>query len=178
MVDGGEYADNEQSEPDLEGRAREGRGDGGEADANEEHAHHALAAPLVGEPAGGQREYAEGEEAGRGVFQQLGVAEPPFAVQRQRRHRGEDQREQVVEKMTDVEQQEVQALAHEGLPRAGVGRPRGAKLPPPRSGGNHCCGRTGPGPPHTCGGLGRTPANVPQRAAHAANERSQPRGKA
>ena len=126
MVDGGEHADHEQAEPDLEGRARERRGDGGEADADEEHAHHALAAPLVGEPAGGQREHAEGEEAGRGVFQELGVAEPPFAMQRQRRHRGEDQREQVVEKVADVEQQEVQALAHEDLPGAGHVRPRGA----------------------------------------------------
>ena len=33
-------------------------------------------------------------------------------MQRQRRHGREDQREQVIEEMPDVEQQEVQALAH------------------------------------------------------------------
>ena len=95
-------------------RAKAG-GDRGEADADEEHAHHALAAPLVGEPAGGQREHAEREEAGRGVFQEIGIAQAPLAMQRQRRHGGEDQREQVVEEVADIEQQEMQALAHERL---------------------------------------------------------------
>ena len=83
--------------------------------ADEEHAHHAVAAPLVGDPAGGKREYAEGEETGRGVLQELGIAQAPLAMQRERRHRGEDQREQMVEVMADIEQQEMQALAHKRL---------------------------------------------------------------
>ncbi len=92
-------------------------------DADEEHAHHALAAPLVRDPAGRQREHAEREEPGCCVFQEVGIAQAPLAVQRQRRHGGEDQREQVVQEVSEVEQQEVQAVAHEGSPWPDVGRP-------------------------------------------------------
>ena len=59
-------------------------------------------------------------EAGRGVFQQVSITEPPLAIESQRRYRGEDQREQVVEEVADVEQQEMQALAHGVLPGTGV----------------------------------------------------------
>ena len=101
---------------DLQRRAGERGADGGKADADEEHAHHAIAAPAVGEPAGGQGEHAEGEEAGRGVLQQVAVAEPPLAVQGERGDGGKDQREQMIEEMPDVEQQEVQSIAHAGSP--------------------------------------------------------------
>ena len=85
----------------------------------------------------GQREHAEGEEARRGVFQQVGVAEAPLAMQRQRRDRCKDQREKVVEEMADVEQQEMQALAHGRLlgPQGRIARFR-VKLPVSRAWGN------------------------------------------
>ena len=123
VVDRGKHADHEQADADLQRRAREGRGNRGEPDADEEHAHHALAAPLVREPAGRQREHAEREEPGCCVFQEIGIAEAPLAVQRKRRHGGEDQREQMIQEVPEVEQQEVQALAHEGSPWPDVGRP-------------------------------------------------------
>ena len=59
----------------------------------------------------GQREQAEGEEAGRRVFQQIAVAQAPFAGQRQRRDGREDQREHVIEKVADVQEQKVDAIA-------------------------------------------------------------------
>ncbi len=122
MIDGGKDAEDEKASADLKRRAGEGGGNGCTADADKVGAHHAVAAPLVGKPAGRQREHAECDEAGRGVSEQVGVAEAPIAVQRQRRHRGEDQHEEMIEEVADVEQQKVQALAHMRAPWAGVDR--------------------------------------------------------
>jgi len=131
VIYGGEQADREQAEADLQGRARERRGKRSKADADEERRHHTLAAPLVGEPPGGQREYAEGKEAGRGVFDEVAITEAPFAIECERRYRGEDQREQMIEEVADIEQQEMQALTHELLlGPALVGRALAAKLAP------------------------------------------------
>jgi hypothetical protein len=110
MIDRREHADDEQADADLQGRLRKSGGDRGEADADEEHAHHALAAPFVGEPPGRQGEQAEGEEAGSGIGEQIAVADAPLAAERQRRHGGEDQGEQVIEEMADVEQQELRTV--------------------------------------------------------------------
>ena len=78
---------------------------------DEEHDHHAVAAPAVGQPACGQGEQAEGEESRRRVDQQLRIADAPLAVQRQSGDRCEDQREQMIQEMPEVEQQEVGAIA-------------------------------------------------------------------
>ena len=116
MVDRGEHADHEQPDPDLQRRLRKSGRDRGEPDADEEHDHHALAAPFVREPAGRIREHAEREEAGRRVFEQFAVAELPFARERQRRDGREDQREQMIEEVPDVEEQEMRAIAIHGCP--------------------------------------------------------------
>jgi type VI secretion system protein ImpG len=105
-----------QAQGELQGRPRKGGDDGGKPDADEEHAHHALAAPFVGEPARRIRKHPEREEARRRVFEKLAVAEPPFARERERRDRREDQREQVIEEMPDVEKQEMRAIAIHGYP--------------------------------------------------------------
>jgi hypothetical protein len=74
-----------------------------------------IAVPLVGDPAGRQRKQAKRQEARRCKLQQVGIAQPPLAMQGKRGHRRKDQSEQVVEKMPNVEQQKMQALAHERL---------------------------------------------------------------
>ena len=114
MIDRGENADHEQADPDLQRRLRKAGRDRGEPDPDEEHDHHALAAPFVGEPSRRIREDPEREEAGRRVFQKLAVGEIPFARERERRDGGEDQREQVIEKVPDVEKQEMRAIAIHG----------------------------------------------------------------
>ena len=111
MVDRREYADRKQPDTDLQRRLRKPGRHGGKPDADEEQHHHSLAAPFVGEPAGRIGEHPEREETGRGVFEQFAVAQVPFARQRQRRDRREDQREQVIEKVSDVEEQEMRAIA-------------------------------------------------------------------
>ena len=120
MIDRGEHADHEQPDADLQRRLGQSGRDRGEPDADEEHHHHAFAAPFVGEPAGRIGEHPEGEEAGRRVFEQIAVAEPPFADERERRDRREDQREQVIEEVPDVEEQEMRAIAVHASP-CGVG---------------------------------------------------------
>ncbi len=64
----------------------------------------------------GQREQPEREEARRRVFQQTRHScRPHSRVQRERRHGGEDQREQVVEEVPDVQKQEMTAVAIHGF---------------------------------------------------------------
>ena len=110
MIDRREDADDEEPGADLQRALGEAGGDGGEADADKEDAHHAVAAPLVRQPAGRQREEAKGEEAGCGIGQERGIADIPLAAQRQGGDRGEDQHKEVVEKVADVEQQKVCAV--------------------------------------------------------------------
>ena len=124
MVDRREHADHEQSDPDLQRRLGKSGRDRGDPDADEEHDHHAFAAPSIGEPARRIRENSEREEAGRRIFEKIAVAQVPLACQRQRRHGREDQREQMIEKVPDIQEQEMRAVAihrssHLG-PRVGV----------------------------------------------------------
>ena len=122
MIDRREDADDEQADADLQRRLGNRRCQRGEPDADEEHHHHAMPAPFVGEPACRQRKYSEREEARGRVFQQVGVAEAPFPRQRQRRDGGEYQREQMVEEMADVEQQELHPVTrHFLVPRNFLG---------------------------------------------------------
>jgi len=116
VIDGSEDADREQADADLQRRLRQGREDGRQADADEEYGHHTVPVPFVGKPAGRQREQAEGKESRRRVGQQRTVTQPPFPGQRERRHGGEDQHEQVVEEMSDVQEQEMQSVSGHGQP--------------------------------------------------------------
>ena len=65
MIDGGEYAERKQRKAEHVKRRRESRGDQRHAAADIEREHQVAAAPAVAEPAGRQREQAEGDE-GRG----------------------------------------------------------------------------------------------------------------
>ncbi|MFB3054177.1 MAG: hypothetical protein ACE1ZY_02525 [Alphaproteobacteria bacterium] len=124
VVYGREHTDHEQADAHLQGRCGEAGGKRGQADAKEKHAHHAIAAPFIGEPAGGQREEAECKEAGRCIGQKLGVSDPPFPIKHQRRDGGENEGEQVVEEMTDVQQQKVQTIPDHELVLSIDGRAR------------------------------------------------------
>ena len=90
----------------------------GQADADEEHRHHAFAAPLVRDPACRQRKQPERQKPRRRVFQQVRIADAPFAGQRQRRDGGEDQCEHVVEEVTHIQEKEVTAVPIHGGPGA------------------------------------------------------------
>jgi hypothetical protein len=92
MIDGGKDAQDEQCDSDLQRRVRIGRQDRGNADADEEDGHHAVPTPAVGKPPRRQGEQTEGDESGRRVVDQLLVAHAPFARQRKRCHRRENQR--------------------------------------------------------------------------------------
>ena len=89
-----------------------GRCNGSKADANEEHGDHAFTTPAVRQPAHGKGEQAESNEARRRIWNEFGIAHPPLPGENQRCHRGEYQREQVIEKMTDVQEEEVEAVFH------------------------------------------------------------------
>ena len=111
MVDRGEHPDREQPQRDLDGGARQRRGDRARPDADEEDHHHPFPAPLVRDPSGRDGADPERDEPRRGVGDERRVAHAPLLGEPQRRHRREDQHEEVVEEMPDVEEQEVQAIA-------------------------------------------------------------------
>ena len=111
VVDGGEHTHGEQSQRDLHRRVRQRRQDRAHADADEEDDDHAGPAPLVRHPSGRNRTDPERDEPRRGVRDQRRVAHVPLFGKPQRRHRGEDQHEEMVEEMPEVEEKEVQAVA-------------------------------------------------------------------
>ena len=108
VIDGREHADEEQTDANLQRCSREAGEDRADADAGEEHRHHALAAPAVGQPAGGQGKGAEGDEARRRVDDELRVAEPEYRRQREGRYRRVYEDEQVVVEVAQVQEQELQ----------------------------------------------------------------------
>jgi hypothetical protein len=111
-IDCRKSADGKQPNGDLQRRVRQGGCHRRQANTDKEDAHHPFAAPFVGKPTGRQREQTKGQEARGGVLQEVGIAQAPVAIQSQCRHGGKDQREQVIEKMAEVEEEKMQALAH------------------------------------------------------------------
>jgi hypothetical protein len=81
-----------------------------QAAADVEHYHHVAAAPAVGEPAGGQREDAEGEERCRAECEQFGVR--PAVDRFEADHHGrEDQHYIVVDRVRKVVEADAKAAA-------------------------------------------------------------------
>ena len=111
VVDGGEHPHGQQSQRDLHRRVRQRRQDRARADADEEDHDHSGPAPLVRHPSGRNRTDPERDEPRRGVRDERRVAHVPLFGKPQRRHRGEDQHEEMVEEMPEVEEKEVQAVA-------------------------------------------------------------------
>ena len=114
VVDRGEHADGQQPRADLERRVGEPGGEGAGPDAEEEDAHHPLAAPLVAEPPGQEREGPERNEAGRPVWDQVVIGQVPGLGQEERRHGGEDQHGEMVEQVPDIQEQELRREAGHG----------------------------------------------------------------
>ena len=73
-------------------------------------AHHAVLAPLIGNPARRHGEKAEGEETGGRVGQQFRVADIPLAIEHQGSDGRETKGEQMVEKMPNVQQQKIRLI--------------------------------------------------------------------
>jgi hypothetical protein len=112
VVDRRKYPDQRKAEADLPRRLRHPGEQHGRADAEEEHRHHLVAAPVIREPSGRQRERAECDEAAQGERQELRVRPVPLAAERDH-HRGKDQHHKVVEEMPQVDEgDEGAALAH------------------------------------------------------------------
>ena len=103
MIDRCEHANHEQADANLQRCLRKSGTNRGQADADEKYTHHAILAPLVGQPASRQRKGAKREETRCRIGQQFSIADIPFAVEHQRRHGCEDQHEEMVKKMSDVQ---------------------------------------------------------------------------
>src|SRR3546814_17911974 len=73
---------------------------------------------MGGQPGGGGGAQPEHHEAGRRIGDQLVVGEAPLRSQRQH-HGGDDQDEEVVEEVPEIQEQEVQSVAHRLLARSG-----------------------------------------------------------
>ena len=74
-----------------------------QAAADIEHHHHVAPAPAVGEPAGRQREHAEGEERGGGEREQFAIG--PAVDHLEPDHHGrEDQHDVVVDRVREVDE--------------------------------------------------------------------------
>ena len=108
---GGEQADQEQADANLERSVGECGDRAGRAEAEEEDDHHRFAAPLVGNPARGKSADAECNQPGRRVRDQFGIGDVPFVHQHERRRGREDQDDQVIKEVAEVEKQEADAVA-------------------------------------------------------------------
>ena len=126
MVDRGEETDGGEPERDLERRPREGGQDRARSDAEEEDHDHPFPAPLVREPAGGDRGHPEGDEARRRVGDEGRVAHPPLVGEPERRDGREDEHEEVVEEVPDVQEEKAETgTRHGGFLDVGQGPGRG-----------------------------------------------------
>ena len=101
MIDRGEHAEREQRDRERDEVGRHRRRREAEPAADIEHHHHVAAAPVVGEPAGRQREDAEGEERRGAEREQLAVG---AAVDRfEPDHHGrEDQHHVMVDRVREI----------------------------------------------------------------------------
>ena len=105
VVDRREGAQQRQRGSQLPGVLGGGGQQRGESHAEEEHRHHLAPAPEVAQPAGGQRAQAEQQEGADAIGHQVFPAcEAEVACDRRDRG-GEDQQEQVVQRVGEVEQQ-------------------------------------------------------------------------
>ena len=102
MVDRGENTDESEPQRDLQGPRRKTGEDARRSDSEEEHAHHAEAAPAVGEPSGRDRAGAERDEAAERKGQELRVAAAELLAHGED-HRGENEHEQVIERVPEIE---------------------------------------------------------------------------
>ena len=113
VVDGGEHAEREQRDCQHGQIGREGGAGQRNAAADIEQRHHVAPAPAVGEPAGRQREHAEGDESGARQRDQLAIG-PPVDDLEPDHHRRVDQQHEMVDAMRPIEE-------GDGAPRGGVG---------------------------------------------------------
>ena len=111
MINRRKNSDQRQADTNLQRRIGKAGQDRTQTDADEKYDHHAGPAPLVGDPAGEDRTDTEGDESRGGIRDQLRVTQVPFAGQAQRRHRGEDEHEQMIEEMPQIEIQKIDLAA-------------------------------------------------------------------
>jgi hypothetical protein len=101
MVDRGKHAEREQRDRKRREIGRRRRRREAQPATDIEHHHHVAAAPVIGDPAGRQRENAAGEERGCAENEQLGIG---AAVDRFEpdHHRREDQHHVMVDRVGEV----------------------------------------------------------------------------
>ena len=110
MVDRTEHPNREQSEGHLKGRLRQCGCDCGYSNAEKKHQHHAFTAPLISQPAGGQRKETERDKTGGRVWNQLSVRHTPLPGQSQRCCRSENQHQKMIDEMTQIKENKMSLL--------------------------------------------------------------------
>ena len=122
MIDRGEHAEREQRDRERDEVRRQRRGGAAQPAADVEHHHHVAAAPAVGEPAGRQREDAEGEERRGAERQQLAVGAAVDDLEADH-HGREDQHHVVIDRVGEVVEADRQTPADSSSRVCAVGRP-------------------------------------------------------
>jgi hypothetical protein len=102
MIDRCKQSNREQRDAQLQRRLYQPDRDHRQADAGEIDHHHVAPAPPVAKPAGRQRPRAKGDEARRGIGQQLRIGHAHGRPHHDHRG-GEDQHRVVIDEMADID---------------------------------------------------------------------------